>query len=138
MSDKKPFAWWVPISGETCFFKTYEEAKRERDAFEADFTEEDLAEGHYDPEPLFVAPAEDARAVGDEPVVYQVKIHGMTLYWNTPSEAAKAVNTPLYCHPQRPVVLPERRELSAAGRVYLSDLDCEWNACLDEFARLNP
>ncbi|MBC3948307.1 hypothetical protein [Pseudomonas folii] len=34
------------------------------------------------------------------------------------------------------VVLPERREISQSTP-YLSDLDCEWNACLDEVARLN-
>jgi hypothetical protein len=52
--------------------------------------------------------AEDVRAVVEEPVAYQVKVHGMTLYWNQPSESPSAVNTPLYRHPQRPVVLPER------------------------------
>lgn len=78
------------------------------------------------------APAEDVREVVDDPVVYQVKIHGMTLYWNTPSEASKAINTPLYSHPQRKVVMPERMKGSAVtGRAE------GWNACLDEFARLN-
>lgn len=80
------------------------------------------------------APAEDVREVVDEPVVYQVKIHGMTLYWNTPSEASKAINTPLYRHPQRKVVMPERRDYDVGMRTSFGE---GWNACLDEFARLN-
>ncbi|MGX0957443.1 Lar family restriction alleviation protein [Pseudomonas viridiflava] len=45
----------------------------------------------------------------------------------------------LYRHAQpatAKVVLPDRRELSQSTP-YLSDLDHEWNACLDEVAKLN-
>lgn len=35
------------------------------------------------------------------------------------------------------VMLPERREIGP-NYPYLSDLDIEWNACLDELKRLNP
>lgn len=45
---------------------------------------------------------------------------------------------PLYAEQPAPVavVLPERREIGA-NYPYLSDLDIEWNACLDEVTRLN-
>lgn len=35
------------------------------------------------------------------------------------------------------VVMPERREIGQ-NYPYLSDLDIEWNACIDELKRLNP
>jgi len=46
--------------------------------------------------------------------------------------------TPLYRHPQRPVVMPERRtfkDYETRGRRHTRAE--EWNACLNEFARLN-
>jgi len=45
---------------------------------------------------------------------------------------------PLYAEQPAPVavVLPERREIGP-NHPYLSDLDIEWNACLDEVTRLN-
>lgn len=88
--------------------------------------------------------------VGDEPVVLQHmayaengilrwisgrKMHDCELY---ASLDRGVIRGNLYRRLQRPVVFPARRELSPTGRVYLSDLDCEWNACIDEFKRLNP
>ncbi|PMU87116.1 MULTISPECIES: hypothetical protein [unclassified Pseudomonas] len=48
-------------------------------------------------------------------------------------------SAPLYAEQPAPVavVLPERREIGP-NYPYLSDLDIEWNACLDEVTRLNP
>lgn len=157
MSDKRPFAWWVPINGDTCFFKTYEEAKRERDAFEADFTGEDLAEGHYEPEPLYAAPAEDVQAVGDEPMAWLAQAIGADGGVYRASVSTVKITernarygwgegvlnryrldiSPLYRRPQRQVVLPERNKAT-------KNLDLEqcgyvdgWNACLDEIERMS-
>lgn len=47
--------------------------------------------------------------------------------WNTRAEQPAPVA----------VVMPERREIGH-NYPYLSDLDIEWNACLDELKRLNP
>lgn len=46
--------------------------------------------------------------------------------------------TPLYAEQPAPVavVMPERREIGP-NYPYLSDLDIEWNACLDELKSLN-
>ena len=46
--------------------------------------------------------------------------------------------TPLYAEQPAPVamMMPERRAIGP-NYPYLSDLDIEWNACLDEVARLN-
>ena len=48
--------------------------------------------------------------------------------------------TPVYAEQAGPVavvLLPERREIGPSYP-YLSDLDIEWNACIDEVTRLNP
>lgn len=90
------------------------------------------------------APAEDVRAVVEEPV-YQSRFHWNDIWLDVDKATFEARSTDpntyvtraLFSHPQRPFVLPERREISTSGRVYLSDLDCEWNACLDEIERLN-
>lgn len=84
------------------------------------------------------APAEDARAVVDEPVAWL----GSGLAFTSLADAKEyagykdGVVTPLYRHPQRPVVMPDHRESDLRSPVY--GYARGWNACLDEFARLNP
>lgn len=82
---------------------------------------------------ILAAPADDVRAVVDEQVVYQVKIHGMTLYWKVPSVTPGAINAPLYRHSQRPMILPERQDPGPA----LHQWPQGWNDCLDKIADLN-
>lgn len=54
------------------------------------------------------------------------------------SKALPGQQVALYAEQPAPVavVLPERREIGP-NHPYLSDLDIEWNACLDEVTRLN-
>ncbi|WP_110947072.1 hypothetical protein [Pseudomonas bohemica] len=113
---------------------------------------------------LLAAPAEDVRAVGDEPVLIQAvavtredEDEGLRLEWlleggiselefaGTVLFAMPEANdlcdedgsAEVYRHPRRPVVLPERkREFTADGVAILENL--KWNACLDEISRLNP
>jgi len=69
------------------------------------------------------APAEDVRAMVDEPVAI---VSGSQVQW-LPSAQGLENRTPLYRHAQRKVLMPDRRTEDSYG----------WNACLDEFERLN-
>lgn len=51
------------------------------------------------------------------------------------SMLVESIRKELNRHPQRPVVMPERRQLD--GWLDCTSQDRGWNACLDEFARLN-
>lgn len=57
--------------------------------------------------------------------------------WDNPG-GLKEGSHKLYAEQPAPVALalPERREIGP-NYPYLSDLDIEWNACLDEVKRLN-
>lgn len=95
------------------------------------------------------APAEDVRAVVEEPAAYAdpksfknfnnlAHLGGLyTHEWMWARPAAGLV--PLYRHPQRPVVLPERRNVdpNTAETILQWHKDCEWNACVDAVERLN-
>lgn len=63
---------------------------------------------------------------------------GMTVKARNSRSIIRFETRPLYAEQPAPVavVLPERREISPTYP-YLSDLDIEWNACLDEVTRLN-
>ena len=94
------------------------------------------------------APAEYVRAMVDEPVAWQLDVEGYKTVTIEDRERAlseerhyqcrgRAVSVhPLYRHAQRKVVMPER--------IAVPDADCPerinaqgWNACLDNFERLN-
>lgn len=87
------------------------------------------------------ATVEDVRAVVDEPVAYvlpaQIEalkdvgwVHAFRDQGRTGTEIA------LYRHPQRKVVMPERMDLRSCDGSQTYETKA-WNACLDEFARLN-
>lgn len=85
---------------------------------------------------ILSATAEDVRELGDEPVAYVMpgQIEAMkSVGWMHASrdKGKTGLEVSLYRHPQRPVVLPDRK------RSPLSAGDEGWNACLDEFKRLN-
>jgi|ERR1700712_5315183 len=87
------------------------------------------------------APAEDVRAVVDEPAAYadpkafdNFKAGIATHEWMW-AFADKGL-IPLYRHPQRQVLMPERQEEDHFHNV-LADRAKGWNACLDEVERLN-
>lgn len=97
---------------------------------------------------LLAAPPEDVRAVVDELVATVVTIKKQSLPMliagkyqpSITSEEKVAMfdvdlpnGTKLYRHPQRPVVMPERKQIPV-DYAYRSG----WNACLEEFKRLNP
>jgi len=83
---------------------------------------------------LLAAPAEDVRTVVEEPVAWRC---GETV-WTYKADAfrhALQFNLevePLYRHPQRPVVLPERKEIPVEYAYRKG-----WNACLDAVEELN-
>jgi hypothetical protein len=97
---------------------------------------------------LLAAPAEDVRAVVEEPVatVVTTRSHSLPMIMSDGSLKSGAVVeqksailhadlpdlTPLYRHPQRPVELPERYE-----RLHVSEYRAGWNACLDAVEELN-
>lgn len=107
------------------------------------------------------APAEDVRAVGEEPnpfgywrVPKGAPLQGAFLLWesdgpygNSDSHIASAIDAgfsvkKLYSHPQRPVVFPERMVVPATrsfqGPLHIAyDVAAGYNACIDEFERLN-
>lgn len=92
---------------------------------------------------ILIAPAEDVRAVGDE-LVHQVRSYGSCCWEDIGGESLEVCRSQpeeyeirtLYRHPQPPVVLPWRRKNGIDNPNY--QLDQGWNACLDEFKRLNP
>ncbi|WP_282372251.1 Lar family restriction alleviation protein [Pseudomonas sp. PS02290] len=86
------------------------------------------------------APAEDVRAVVEEPVGYALDSMLKRIKDN-PSfghmifgSPNGAYDVPLYRHPQRPVVLPERKHLGDPTPLSLVE---GWNACLDAVEELN-
>lgn len=83
------------------------------------------------------APAEDVRAVGDEPVACQLRfVKGETpevISWNEQDEGVHS----LYRQPQRQVVLPERKKHKNGNSPMQNAKNSAWNACLDEIERLN-
>lgn len=95
------------------------------------------------------APAEDVREVVDEPVAYVMpaQIAAMkSVGWMHASrdKGETGLEVALYSRPQRPVVMPER-EFYTQYMLGIVPINAEqanaykdgWNACLDEFARLN-
>ncbi|UZJ58251.1 hypothetical protein OKW98_16745 [Pseudomonas sp. KU26590] len=103
---------------------------------------------------LLSAPAEDFRAVVEEPVPFgywrvpfDLPLQGSFLLWeskgpwgNSNTHIATAIEagfkiTKLYRRPHRPVVLPRRRPKTELGIYSLEDEG--YNACLDDIARLN-
>ncbi|MBD1553852.1 Lar family restriction alleviation protein [Pseudomonas typographi] len=94
--------------------------------------------------------AEDVRAAGDEPVGYELTMNGeqkdlaaAKFGAPTPWENLQRhgyVISPLYRHPQRPVVLPERLTMKPFQTVDRGSTSYKagYNACLDEISRLNP
>lgn len=93
---------------------------------------------------LLAPPAEDVRAMVDEPVAWQFYQDGK--WWNGDdrikdhrhnTERAGYLTRELYAHAQRKTVMPEpRKEWGSSEKLDLGNLG--WNACLDEFKRLNP
>lgn len=90
---------------------------------------------------LEAAPAEDVRAVGEEPAGYALdsmlkRIKDNPSFGHMISGSPNGgYDTPLYRHPHRPVVLPGRKDPgNAMSEPYDPD---SWNACIDEFERLN-
>jgi len=89
---------------------------------------------------------EDVRAVVDEPVAWLCEANansGRRGKWlqyskeiHDPWQKGEVDTTPLYRHPQRPVVMPERKDESQYRGTSLLTVR-RWNACLDEFERLN-
>lgn len=78
------------------------------------------------------APAEDVRAVGDEPVGYFTFCHDKNRWVQGKPKGPEFIHlfTPLYHRPQHQVVLPDRMTGETASCF-------GWNACLDEIERLN-
>lgn len=97
---------------------------------------------HEELRALLAAPAEDVRAVVDEPV-YQVRSHGSCRWEDIGGESLEVCRSQaeeyetrtLYRHPQRPVVLPERLEIPEPQGAYVFRKG--WNAYADEYQRLN-
>jgi hypothetical protein len=95
---------------------------------------------------LLAAPAEDVRAVVDEPVAEVVSKYGDPEAFGERDLVALLdiqsipYGTKLYRHPQRPVVMPERKPIEPLEfNRTKEDVENEgWNACLDKYARLNP
>lgn len=85
------------------------------------------------------APAEDVRAVVEEPVAW--RCGGIT--WSYRVDAINHAERfslevePLYRHPQRPVVLPERIIGQQHGDKIAEAEQRGWNACLDAVEELN-
>lgn len=98
---------------------------------------------------LLDGPAEDVRAVVEEPVAYLYKEYvwatGLCDYvWRTKLEAEAPTDhqnvkdiEPLYRHPQRPVGLPERIIGQQHGDKIAEAEQRGWNACLDAVEELN-
>ena len=92
--------------------------------------------------------AEDVRAVVEEPVAWMqfdgegnndfTDDHETAERW-AKNNGPKYVDwlTPLYRHPERPVVLPERRDENPRQSDANYNSDCGWNACLDAVEELN-
>lgn len=81
------------------------------------------------------APAEDVRAVGyasDNQLARLARGHAETCDLFAKSSSVLGSASALYRHPQRAVVLPERYE-----RLHVSEYRAGWNACIDEFEKLN-
>lgn len=93
-------------------------------------------------EKLLCAPAEDVRAVVNEPVGY-AGLNGLNTlrfrdgYLIVSVKPGPYLDIPLYRRPQRKVVMPERKPESYSVSVGLIPYHEGWNACLDEFERLN-
>lgn len=103
---------------------------------------------------LRTAPAEDVRAAGDEPVSlrHMAVAENGVLRWMTGRKMQEcelyalpdggAMRDKLYRHPQRPVVLPMYclylRGVVPHNRAEVEAHKDGWNACIDEFKRLNP
>lgn len=88
------------------------------------------------------APAEDVRAVVEEPV-YQSRFHWNDIWLDLDKATFEARSTDpntyvtraLFSHPQRPVVLPERKDPdNSMSEPYDPD---SWNACLNAVEELN-
>lgn len=97
------------------------------------------------------APAEDVRAVVDEPVSYgpySVRWIGPSVWAGISEELPPELEGKqvyISVHPQRPVVMPEREMYCRYLRGVIPENRAEveahkdgWNACLNEIARLNP
>lgn len=89
---------------------------------------------------ILAAPAEDVRAV-DEPVAYadpkafenfKAGLATHEWMWSFPDTGL----VPLYRHAQRETVMPERKDLPDLMMASWHEAK-GWNACLDEFTRLN-
>lgn len=96
---------------------------------------------------ILAALPEDARAVGNEPVGYASSAeltddgHGIgtvVLRENPPANGYTdgGIPLPLYRHPQRPMVLPERIE-PTQDEPYMTEASHGFNSCLDRIAELN-
>jgi hypothetical protein len=87
---------------------------------------------------IIAAPPEDVRAVVDEPAAW--RCGGIT--WSYRADAMNHAERfslhvePLYRHPQRQMVLPERKE-PTQDEPYMTEASHGFNACLDEISRLN-
>ena len=86
--------------------------------------------------------ADDVPAVVDEPVAWlNVAIGSVTtspvvvMDWDDEKEPVQS----LYRHPPRPIVMPERIVVPRGDFQPFERAEAlKWNACLDEFERLNP
>jgi hypothetical protein len=91
---------------------------------------------------FLAVPADDVRAVAEEPVAWIKPNVSETLRkdeccYAFGSNSPKGNLIPLYRHPQRPVVLPERIQwFDDNSEQRKAEID-GYNACLDDIARLN-
>jgi hypothetical protein len=94
---------------------------------------------------LLAATAEDVAAVVDEPVGYMTQcLRGDRVGVVEQAEGPDSVVNlqywtpafPVYRHPQRQMVLPERKE-PTQDEPYMTEASHGFNACLDEISRLN-
>ena len=90
--------------------------------------------------------AEDVRAA-DEPVawMYTNSAVKFPVFYDRKQDAAGWTETPLYRRAQLQMVMPERelytkylRGMVPSNAKEVSDWRDGWNACIDEFKRLNP
>ncbi|MDH0749480.1 Lar family restriction alleviation protein [Pseudomonas sp. GD03842] len=98
------------------------------------------AQDHADMWNTRAAPADDISPVIDEPVAFKYvnpDIPWPLFYEKKQDDRGKWEEIPLYRHPQRPVVTPDRMDLRSCDGSQTYETKA-WNACLDEFKRLNP
>ena len=114
-----------------------------------------VARGHGSPtqrdaEAILAAPTEDVRAVVGEPVGYRVRFYKEPEHWMVTWKALPDKPNPnceyqlLYNHVQHDMVMPDYKKVPHKGQ-RLCTPNCGreqgqaegWNACLDEFKRLN-